>query len=126
MTAADQIRALADTGTPGPLTEVCLGSEGYVVVEATPTAIGRRRRQAASCRYEDWDTCKADAAKIVAAVNTLPHIANLIDATERHQYQSSQNQLWCDICGDLDVAPCDAVTAARDALVEALLGVPES
>ena len=112
MTAADKIHALADTGTPGPLTEMCLGSEGYVVVEATPTAIGRRRRRAASCRYEDFDTCKADAAKIVAFVNAGHHIANLIDVLDRLTHLSGEFVRIDEWTRDM--------AAARDALVQAL------
>ena len=120
MTAADQIHALADTGTPGPLTEMCLGSEGYVVVEATPTAIGRRRRRAASCRYEDFDTCKADAAKIVAFVNAGHHIANLIDALSHHTALLGEADFpICLACEGIVEFPCPTA-AARDALVEAL------
>mgnify|MGYP000866548332 CR=1 FL=1 len=84
MTAADQIRALADTGTPGPWTVTSDGI-GVYPVEGEWT------------RENDV----ADAAKIVAAVNALPALADLIHALDREQW-------WRDLA------------TARDALLAAL------
>ena len=98
MTAADQIRALADTGTPGPW---------YFNVPAHhgDTAIGRRAE---------------DAAKIVAAVNALPALADLIDALSHHTALLGEADFpICLACEGIVEFPCPTA-AARDALVEAL------
>ena len=103
MTAADQIRALADTGTPGPLREASWGERGLRTLRST--------------RDDVWLADvrdHGDAAKIVVAVNALPHIADLIDVIDNAPGPYIA-------CADPDCkqATC-TITRARDALVEAL------
>lgn len=119
MTAADQIRALADTGTPGPFTAEAGGSEGYYVWGARGQSLARRNHPEARDRVAlvnclDWQSDKENAEKIVAAVNALPRIADLIGVVDDEHRQFSES---CVMCGGL--WPCD-YAAARDALVDAL------
>jgi hypothetical protein len=121
MTAADQIRALADTGTPGPwrytdsetVNDVWQAGLTIVGVDGDPIANIADEWYEPEGQDEDA-TPFYDAAKIVAAVNALPHIADLIDTID--------NQPGPYIaCADPDCkqATC-TITRARDALVEAL------
>ena len=125
MTAADKIHALADTGTPADRWRIRQGRDGSNWIEAGEYDEVLQPAPVTCMAFcyggsSQIELSDEDAAKIVAAVNALPHIANLIDTIDTHNYQSTQNQLWCDVCGDLEIAPCQPVAAARDALVQAL------
>lgn len=168
MTAADQIRALADTGTPGPwyfngYSNIGSPDNGYDAWSMERVNDGHTlegRLGAGRCdACGDWswaytdatgDTteypghgCRLytedynrdpsvadvpahhgdtaigrraeDAAKIVAAVNALPALADLIDAVGTHRKRARLTA--CAVC-DFPW-PCPT-TAARDALVAAL------
>ena len=69
MTAADQIRALADTGTPGPW-----GSDNGSAMWA------ERGTKEGPYNYVGSTEDPSDAAKVVAAVNALPMTADYDDA----------------------------------------------
>lgn len=110
--SADQIRALADSGTPGPWSTdlYCSG-----------TAI--RDDQTGDVAVPIIKD--ADAAKIVAAVNALPKVADLIEATEDHIASWAYTGAgWVQVCSACKRSfPC-RVAHARDALTAAL-GVTE-
>lgn len=102
MTAADQIRALADTGTPGPW-ESDDGSAMWAEHGA----------EEGPYNYVGSTEHPVDAAKIVAAVNALPKVADLIAAIDEQPLDSdpgpeSWEHWWL------------RLAAARDALVAAL------
>ena len=109
MTAADQIRALADTGTPGPWEFQQHPSRRDSTVLLGGDSLGVGTFVAHYLKGE------ADAAKIVAAVNALPALADLIDAVGTHRKRARLTA--CAVC-DFPW-PCPT-TAARDALVAAL------
>ena len=102
MSAADAVRALADSGTPGLLrTSTWTAYDLPMLRSVTEDVWVGELRDA------------ADAAKIVAAVNALPKVADLIDATSAHD---DCTPAWC---GDSRSDGCN-IREARDALVEAL------
>ena len=106
MTTADQIRALADTGTPLPWMALVGNSWGG------RSAAGTTDGYPVGFTGDDPNS-GPDAVKIVAAVNALPHIADLIDAFDN-----------VPLDGDPSPEPWEQwwrnLFAARDALVEAL------
>lgn len=109
MSAADLIRALADSGTPGPWAPT-EHWRAYTFVSALPD--GPRVCDVLHA---------ADAAKIVAAVNALPKVADLIEATADHRPTVAG---YCVACvGGRRYDRCD-IARARDALTAAL-GVTE-
>jgi hypothetical protein len=66
---------VARPATPGEWSGECVGSEGYRIY-APPSPTGRKsRRVTATVTYEDFDTCKADAAHIAA--NDPAHVLRL-------------------------------------------------
>ena len=96
MTAAEQVRALAESGTPGPWVSEkweIRGHQGNIATARKPQ----------------------NAAKIVAAVNALGPLADLIEALEQ-DHHPLDCEAHCRI-------PCP-VAAASDALLDAL-GVTE-
>lgn len=107
MTAADQIRALADTGTPGPLREASWAERGLRTLRST--------------RDDVWLADvrdHGDAAKIVAAVNALPKVADYDEAVMAYL----NHQTVCGVgssCPEL-VALWQALVVARGVLVAAL------
>lgn len=103
MSAADAVRALADSGTPGPWTSTWQAYDLPMLRSVTEDVwVGELR-------------VAADAAKIAAAVNALPKVADLIEAVATHRCRQRINA--CVIC-DFPW-PCPTATA-RDALAEAL------
>ena len=75
--SADRIRALADSGTPGPWQaghHLVLRTEVVPEIIASATQLGGPIDQTRN---------EADAAKIVAAVNALPKVAALVAVIER-------------------------------------------
>lgn len=74
MTAADQIRALADTGTPGPWKSQPHSSRRDSTVILGGDSLGVGTFVAHYVANAD------DAAKVVAAVNALPMTADYDDA----------------------------------------------
>lgn len=118
MTAADQIRALADTGTPGPWKSQPHSSRRDSTVILGGDSLGVGTFVAHYVANAD------DAAKIVAAVNALPHIADLIDVIDARHYVIGCDEPDCDTdcpgqCAADGEVPCPTISA-RDALVEAL------
>lgn len=119
MTAADQIRALADTGTPADRWRVRQGRNGSNWIDAGEYDEVLQPAPADCMAYcyggsSQIELSDEDAAKIVAAVNALPRIADLIGVVDDEHRQFSES---CVMCGGL--WPCD-YAAARDALVDAL------
>lgn len=112
MTAADQIRALADTGTPGPWKFQRNSSrrDSTVILGGDSLGVGTF-----VAHYLKGDS---DAAKIVAAVNALPKVADYDDAVMAYLQHQSVCAVWSS-CDEL-AALWGALTVARDALVEAL------
>lgn len=113
MTAADQIRVLADTGTPRPWRAASWGEHGLWTLRGT--------------RDDVWLADvrdPGDAAKIVAAMNALPALADLIDAIDAlpTYLLSDRHDPECDGlgCSHPIVFAHHNVTAARDALLAAL------
>ena len=119
MTAADKIHALADTGTPADRWRIRQGRDGSNWIEAGEYDEVLQPAPVTCMAYcyggsSQIELSDEDAAKIVAAVNALPHIANLIDSTDRDHRRFSDS---CVNCGG--EWPCE-YAAARDALVQAL------
>jgi hypothetical protein len=120
MTAADQIRALADTGTPADRWRIRQGRGGSNWIEAGEYDEVLQPAPVTCMAYcyggsSQIELSDEDAAKIVAAVNALPALADLIDAVGTHRKRARLTA--CAVC-DFPW-PCPT-TAARDALVEAL------
>ena len=120
MSAADRIRALTDSGTPGPWQaghHLVLRTEVVPEIIASATQLGGPIDQTRN---------EADAAKIVAAVNALPKVAALVaavDALPKFDPPPAQyHDPACDGtgCGCWLVGLDDAVLTARDELVAAL------
>ena len=117
MSAADQIRALVDSGTPGPWhrNRDWIDAGEYDEVLAPAPVDCMAYCYGGSSRIELSD---ADAAKIVAFVNAGPALADLIEAIDEHRRHRRPHGIGitCDGCfrreGD--------IAAARDALVAAL------
>lgn len=112
MTAADQIRALADTGTPGPWKFQQHPSRRDSTVLLGGDSLGVGTFVAHYLKGE------ADAAKIVAAVNALPEVADYDDAVMAY----FQHQTECTSgpsCPTL-AAKWVAVTTHRARLYKAL------
>lgn len=111
MTAADQIRALADTGTPGPWDVDYLPPFGGAIIDHV-----QEQEPYRSVAYDIGNG--ADAAKIVAAVNALPEVADYDDAVMAY----FQHQTECTSgpsCPTL-AAKWVAVTTHRARLYKAL------
>ena len=75
MSAADRIRALYDSGTPGPWRQSRIMGRGVLIRECRDDLL-----------LADA-TDEADAAKIVAAVNALPQVADLRKCHEGHHFE---------------------------------------
>lgn len=110
-TLAARIRALAETGTPGPwFATVDPIDPDDAVISTQAHYIGASPDDGVRASYD-----RRDAAKIVAAVNALPALADLVEAVEsRHWLQHGRD---CAECGD--EWPCPTATAL-DALAVAL------
>lgn len=111
MTAADQIRALADTGTPGPWDVDYLPPFGGAIIDHV-----QEQEPYRSVAYDIGNG--ADAAKIVAAVNALPKVADYDEAVMAYL----NHQTVCGVgssCPEL-VALWQALVVARGVLVAAL------
>ena len=120
MTAADQIRALADTGTTADRWRVRQGRNGSNWIDAGEYDEVLQPAPVDCMAYcyggsSQIELSDGDAAKIVAAVNALPALADLIDAVGTHRKRARLTA--CAVC-DFPW-PCPT-TAARDALVAAL------
>jgi hypothetical protein len=108
-----RITALEDVAraaTPGAWSGECVGSEGYRIY-APPSPTGRKsRRVTATVTYEDFDTCKADAAHIAA--NDPAHVLRLCAALETiaklHAYDADFE--GCGHCR-MDRWPCPTLSA---------------
>lgn len=112
MTAADQIRALADTGTPAPWKFQQHPSRRDSTVLLGGDSLGVGTFVAHYLKGE------ADAAKIVAAVNALPKVADYDEAVMAYL----NHQTVCGVgssCPEL-VALWQALVVARGVLVAAL------
>lgn len=100
---SNAVRALADSGTPGPWAQD--NSVWAWIIGADEAVVARL-------------PLDADATKIVAAVNALPKVADLIEAVDARRAELAQlcpdptPKPGCD-CSDCHIlAACDALTAA--------------
>ena len=112
MTTADQIRALADTGTPADRWRIQQGHNGSNWIDAGEYDEVLQPAPVDCMAYcyggtSQIELSDADAAKIVAAVNALPALAFYAAIREVHTQAPSE-------------ATRDALDKAWDALVEAL------
>ena len=125
MTAADQIRALADTGTTADRWRVRQGRNGSNWIDAGEYDEVLQPAPVDCMAYcyggsSQIELSDGDAAKIVAAVNALPALADLIDALSHHTALLGEADFpICLACEGIVEFPCPTA-AARDALVEAL------
>ena len=141
MTAADQIRALADTGTPAGQWSAHEGDlEGGTLVDYVTTLFKNREDGTSTGRLfltlapnaidpekgdhivpamtGDGPNAEANAVKIVAAVNALPKVADYDEAVMAYL----NHQTVCGVgssCPEL-VALWQALVVARGVLVAAL------
>lgn len=116
-TLAARIRALAETGTWGPW-HVCDRHDDdwadFTITRADHGTIAGLTEDS-YLLGKGWPTAEGDAALIVAAVNALPALADLVEVVEsRHWLQHGRD---CAECGD--EWPCPTMTAL-DALAVAL------
>ena len=128
MSAGEQVRALAESGTPGPWGVdpdrwAPPGWEpdmGYLrVVAGEPNKISGIRQPIVSTNGALHRSNRdrgnyADAAKIVAAVNALGPLADLIEAIDMYGALPAKPAQWEGVLIE------GAIFAARDALVAAL------
>ena len=116
LAAITERRALLAVGTERPWVEGVLGSEGYEVRGPAFAPEGSRiprRPRVARCGYEAWETDKANAALIVAAVNAFERDTDALEAVLlRHEPAGD----WCaNQCPTPDW-PCPDAQAALTAL----------
>jgi len=64
--AAKLLRERAEMATPGPWRQMCLGSEGCLVLRATGTPRERGRGRVARFGQKDWKADHADAEYVAA------------------------------------------------------------
>jgi hypothetical protein len=98
---------VARPATPGEWSGECVGSEGYRIY-APPSPTGRKsRRVTATVTYEDFDTCKADAAHM--ALNDPAHVLRLCTALRAvvELHGPNDSGWYCLTCGDIDEHPVD-------------------
>lgn len=115
---AAHIRALAETGTPWPWIVNPL-STAEIVADPFDSESGEADDVAEVTALDGW---QEDAAKIVAAVNALPALADLVEAVQPHHFTDDDGEpVLCVECFVL--WPC-STTRALDALATAL-GVTE-
>lgn len=98
----DNLATLAEAASPGPWRDVCMGSEGYVVLPTTGRTLRERGRKIAEVMSRSFEECKADAAFIAATRSAVPEIAARLSAalpaTEETPEDPDKNV--CGSCGE--------------------------